>query len=221
MYEDIKSGPDKIKKDWLFILENLLAFKNQVDDAERNFKELPECLILAQKLSNQMDYFKLKYKIPNEVISEKEFAAKKEERDALYRQLYKIFDELQIKEIVNYIRQAIEDNLIKYKMYVNELAHLSKKEWLEMFELRDNLKILYDELEIWQGKWEGEQAKEKFDLKDKLIQELLGYDNLLKEYLKKAENQEKLKWREEEAENRLICRPDGTQRYEFWWWWIR
>lgn len=216
MYDNIKSGPDRIKKNWLFILENLLVFRNLVEDAKANFKELSECLVLAQKLSNQFDYFKSKYNIPNKVISEEEFRIKKKERDIIYQNLYKIFDELQIKEIANYIHKAIADNLTKYEIYVNGLADLSKKEWLEMLDIRDNLKILYDELEIWLGKWRGEQAKEEFDLKDKIVQELLGCDNLLKEYFKKADKKE-LKWLKEEAEDRLIPKPDGTQRYDFWW----
>jgi hypothetical protein len=216
MYDDIKSGPDKIKKDWLFILENLIAFKNLISDAQTNFEELPECLILAQKLSNQFDYFKAKYNIPNEVVLEAEFIAKKQERDRLYRELYKIFDELQAKKIINYIQKALGDHLIKYEMYISGLQNLPKSEWQEMLSLRDNIKILYDELEIWQGKWQGEQAKERFDLKDKLVQELLGYDNLLKEYFKKM-GKEKSSWLKEEAENRLIPEPNGTQRYDFWW----
>lgn len=216
MYEDIKSGPDKIKKDWLFILETLLSFENIISDTQTNFKELPQCLVLAQKLSNQFDYFKNKYKIPNEIISTQEFEIKKQERDKFYQKLYIIFDELQIKEIIKFIREAIKDSLIKYEMYANSLDKLQKDEWLEMLDLRDNIKILCDELEIWQGKWKGEQTKEEFDLKDKMMQELLGYDRLLKDYINKK-GKDKLTWLNDEAEDRLISKPDGTQRFDFWW----
>lgn len=215
MYEDIKSGPDKIKKDWLLILENLLSFKNVIDDAMTNFKELPECLVLAQKLSNQFDYFKIKYHIPNEAVLEAEFNAKRKERDILYQKLYKIFDELQINEIVKFIQESLNDNLIKYKMYINGLDSLQKKEWIEMLEIRDNIKLLQDELEIWQGKWKGEGAEESCSLKDKLCQELLSFDNLLRDYYKK--NKDKLKWLKDEAEDRLVPKPDGTGRFDFWW----
>lgn len=216
MYEDIKAGNYKIKKDWLLILEGILALKNMVLDVKENFKELPRCLILAQKISNQFDYFKQKYGIPNEVVPEAEFIAKKKERNGIYQDLYKVFDELRINEIVQFIMTDLQDNLTKYKMYVSgDLASLQKNEWLEALEIRDSIKLLYDELEIWQGRWKGEGAKESCSLRDKLCQELSGYDNLLREHLLK--NKEEYAWLNEEAENRLIPKPDGTRRFDFWW----
>lgn len=219
MPENQKIDIDEIKRDWLTILETILALKNTIDETTINFKEVPKCLILAQKLNNQFDYFEKVYKIPNPVVSAEEFRARKNERDRLYRALYKIFDEITSEEMVLYIKNELNDNLIKYKMYVTNLKNSTKNDVIEMMQIRDNIKYLYDELEIWTGRWKGEEAAEVCDVREKLCQEILDYDNALIEYIKK-EDKKNFKYLANEAKRRLILKPNGSRRFNFWWWWV-
>lgn len=221
MPEDLsqKTDIDEIKRSWLTVLETILALKNAVGETTINFKEVPKCLILAQKLNNQFDYFEKIYKIPNPVVSVEEFRAKKNERDRLYRALYKIFDEINLAEMTSYIKNELDDNFIKYKMYITNLKNSSKKDVVKMMQIRDNIKYLSDELEIWTGRWKGEEAAETCDVRERFCREILDYDNALTEYVKK-EGREKFKYLADEARKNLIVKPDGTRRFNFWWWWI-
>jgi hypothetical protein len=208
---------DGIKRDWLTVLETLLALKNIVRETSINFKEIPGCLILAQKLNNQFDYFEKIHKVPNLVVSKEEFRAKKTERDKIYQALYKIFDEVTLPEITSYIRNELNDNFIKYKMYVTNLKNSDRNDVIEMMQVRDNIKYLYDELEIWSGRWKGEEAAESCNIKEKLCQEILDYDNALTESIKK-EDKKKFKYLADEAKSRLILKPEASRRFNFWWW---
>lgn len=209
-----------IKRDWLTILESILTFKELVREGkEINYKEIPECLILAQKLSNQFDYFKKIHKVPNLVVSEEEYKARQKERDELYQRLYNIFDELKKEEIVKLIRNALNDHISKYKMYLDSLEKSTEKDIIDMLEIRDRIKLLYDELEIWEGKWKGGGTGEACSLTDKFCQKLLGYDNIYKKFVK-AQKKDRFWFLVDEAKKRLIQEPDGTRRLNFWWWYV-
>lgn len=211
---------DRIKKDWLFVLETLLGLKQAIYEASVEYKLLPKCLIIGQKLNNQFDYFETVHKVPNEAVSENEFKVRKEKRDEHYKELYKIFDEANSDEIISYIKSALKDNLIKYKMYVSNMERNEKKDIIDMMLIRNDIKYLYDELEIWQGRWRGGgRAGEACDIKDRMCQDIMDYDNALNEYVEK-DGIINYMYLMEEARNRLIKTPDDSRRFNFWWWYI-
>ena len=207
---------DTIKRAWLLVLETMLNLKQAIRVASINFSRTPDCLILAQKLNNQFDCFEAMYGIPNALVSSFEFRAKKDERDSLYRALYKIFDKITTEEIVQYIQSALQDSFIKYKMYVNSLKDINREDIIKMLEIRDRVKYLYDELDIWTGRWKGGGAAEACDIKEKLCQQIFDYDSILKDFFRK--HRKEFKFITLEAKKRLVPKPDGSRRFNFWWW---
>lgn len=213
-----QKNKEKIEKSWLVVLETLLALRNIISDAAINFKELPECLILAQKLNNQFDFFEREFIIPNEVVSVADFKSRKGERDVEYKRLYKIFDELRKEEIIKYITLSLKDRIKQYELMVASLATDRKKDIIKMLEIRDEIKFLLDELEIWLDKWGIDKEREEWKNKNKLWQEVAGYDKIWIDFAK--EYRDKLNYLDEERINHLIMKPDGSARFDFSWWFV-
>jgi hypothetical protein len=210
----------QIKKDWLLILETILFLKQNISDALLDYKRLPECLYLGQKLSNEFDYFVKLHGVPNKVVDKKEFTTRKAEASELYKKLYDIFDEITINEIIKYIRVFLDDSFEQYKMYIENMKVNPKKDVIKMMEERNKMDYLYKEMEIWLGKSQGENAKaSKVDIHAKQYQDILSYDHLLEEYIGKK-GRKNYTYLIEEARQRLVPEPDGSERFDFWWWYI-
>lgn len=209
----------QVKKDWLLILETILALKQNITSATLDYQSLPECLFLGQKLSNEFDYFVKLHGIPNKVIDQKEFDLRKKERDELYKKLYEVFDEANIEEIINNIRTYLDDNFEKYKMYVKNMDNNTEADVVKMMEIRNKIEYLYEEMELWLGKWRGGSEASKMDIKEKPYQDVLNYDHALEEYIDNK-GRENFRYLIKEARQRLVPEPDGSERFDFWWWQI-
>ena len=209
----------QIKKDWLLILETILLLKQNVSSATMDYKSLPECLFLGQKLSNEFYYFKQLHGIPNKVIDEKEFEVRKNERDGLYKKLHNIFDKINIDEVIDYIRAYLDDSFEKYKMYIKNMDGNSKEDVIKMMEMRNRIEYLYEEMELWLGRWEAGAKASKLDINAKQYQGILNHDNLLEKYIEKKGRKD-YTYLIDAARQRLVPEPDGSERFDFWWWQI-
>ena len=213
-----EKNKNNIKSAWLRILETLLALRNIISETPTNLKEVSSCLVLAQRLNNEFDFFKKEYEIPNDVVSENDFLSRKKEYDIEYQKLHKIFDKTSNEEMVKYILMALKDKVLKYEMYVSSLKVNSKGDMIKMLELRDEIKMLLDELEIWLGKWGGDKTRDEWEHKNKIWQQVAAYDKIWKEFVEKYEDD--LEFIEEERIRHLIIEPDGSDRFEFPWWFM-
>lgn len=209
----------QIKKDWLLILETILFLKQNIDSVSLDYKSLPECLFLGQKLSNEFDYFVKLHGIPNKVITEKEFEIRKKERDDLYTKLHEVFDEINTEELISYIKVYLDDSFEKYKMYVENMENNTEKDVIEMMEIRNRIEYLYEEMELWLGKWRGGTEASKMDIREHPYQDVLNYDHALEEYINKK-GKGNFRYLIKEARKRLVPEPDGSERFDFWWWHI-
>ncbi len=207
----------QIKKDWLLILETILDLKQNISSASLEYKELPECLYLGQKLSNEFDYFVKLHGIPNKVINKEEFDTRKKEASELYKKLYDIFDEIRIDEIVDYIRVYLDDSFEKYKMYIENMGNDSKEDIIMMMKERNKVEYFYREMEVWLGRWQAGAKASKMDIHAKQYLSILDYDHAMEENIAKNGRKNYI-YLINEARQRLIPEPDGSERFNFWWW---
>lgn len=210
---------NQIKKDWLLILETILLLKQNVSSTVIDYKSLPECLFLGQKLSNEFYYFKQLHGVPNKVINAKEFEVRKTERNELYKKLYDVFDEIKIEEVIDYIRVYLDDSFEKYKMYIENMDKNSDKDIIKMMEMRNRIEYLYEEMELWLGKWRGGAKASKMDIGAIQYRDVLNYDHVLEEKIKEI-GKNKFVFLVDAARQRLVPEPDGSERFDFWWWQI-
>lgn len=209
----------QIKKDWLLILETILLLKQNVSSAELDYRSLPECLFLGQKLSNEFDYFVKLHGVPNSIIDEDEFEKRKTERDDLYKKLHDVLDQIKMEEVVNYIRIYLDDSFEKYKMYIENMNNNSKDDVIKMMEERNKIEYLYEEMELWLGKWRGGSEASKMDINAIQYRDILNYDHLLEEKIEKI-GRKNFFYLIDAARQRLVPEPDGSERFDFWWWQI-
>lgn len=213
-----KQNNEKIKEAWLKILETLLALRNIVSETRVNLKEIPQCLVLAQRLNNQFDFFEKEYEISNDVVSEADFKDRKNKRDIEYQELHKIFNKLSNEDMIKYIIAALEDRVLKYEMYVSGLRLDSRGDVVKMLMLRDEIKMLLDELEIWMGKWGDDKTRDEWEHKNMIWQQVAGYDKIWGEFAKKYKDD--LKFLKKERIKHLVMKLDGSDRFEYPWWFI-
>lgn len=209
----------QIKTDWQIIGETKDRLAISIKEAELNYAAIAESLIMAQKLNNQIDFFEEQYGIPNKEISEKLFLQMKNERNGLYQQLYVIFDKISNDEMIGYIKKSLDVRIAEYKIFIQDIASSSNEYVLKMLDSRDEIKYLYDEMDIWTGRWSKREDRiETCDITDKFCQEIGGLDVIFRKYI--IENDERFKFINQEAQKRLIKKPDGSKRFDFWWWFI-
>ena len=209
----------QIKKDWLLIFETIFLLKQNISSANLDYKELPESLYLGQKLSNEFDYFVRLHGIPNKVINKQEFDKRKKEASELYKKFYDVFDKINIDEIVKYIRVYLDDSFEKYKMYIENMDRNSEKDVIEMMMMRNKIEYLYEEMELWLGRWQAGAKATKMDINAKQYQGVLDYDHVLEEIIEKK-GRNNYTYLIREARQRLVPEPDGSERFDFWWWQI-
>lgn len=208
---------EQAKSDWNIINKTIKRLEVSISEAEIDNKTIPDALILAQQLNNQIDYFEDRYSIPNEIVPGLDFKKIKQKRDSLYKLLYVIFDKLSNDEMIDYVEKSLNSRVAEYKIFVEDIEKSSDQYILKMLELRDEIKYLYDELDIWTGRWSKRGDRiETCDITDKFCQEIGGYDVLLRKFI--LDNQERFNFLKEEAGNNLIKKPDGSKRFDFWWW---
>lgn len=214
-----KALENVIKSRWDIVLNAINELDIAISEAEVDLKTIPSCLILAQRLNNYFDFIEAEYKIPNKVMSKEEFREKKDKRDALYKKLHEIFDKVTNDEMISYIKTFLDDRVLKYKLFVQNIEKSTKDDIIKTFELRDEIKLLYDELDIWSGRWaERGERIESCDIRDKFCQEIGGYDVILRKYI--IDNKDKFEFLPKEAKKHLILKPDGSKRFDFWWWYF-
>lgn len=210
---------NKIKKDWDIIKATKDFLATSVTEAEVEYKAIPEALIQAQKLNNQIDYFEEEYGVPNEVIDKKEFAELKQERDSQYKKLYVIFDKLSNDDMIGFIKKDLDDRVNEYKIFVQDIEKSSDEYVLKMLKLRDEIKYLYDELDIWTGRWsKREERIETCDITDKFCQEIGGLDVEFRKFI--LADPKRFEFIKDESKKELIKKPDGSKRFDFWWWFV-
>jgi hypothetical protein len=210
---------NKIKKDWDIANATNKFLATNITEAEVDYNAIPEALIQAQKLNNQIDYFEEEYGIPNDVIAEEEFAKFKQERDLQYKKLYVIFDKLSNDDMIGFIKKDLEDRVNEYKIFVQDIEKSSDDYVLKMLKLRDEIKYLYDELDIWTGRWaKREERIETCDITDKFCQEIGGLDVGFRKFI--LADSERFKFIINERTKELIKKPDGSKRFDFWWWFV-
>lgn len=198
------------------IEETYKLFQNKIEEVKDNDQALPDCLFLAEKFENQIEFWKEIHQDKEELSVEwkkiKDLEAKARTE---YQQLYPVYDRLSTKETVQLIRDRVQKFVKTYQEKIELIQDSKGTELVELLELRDRIKILSDEMEIWLNRFE-EKDREEFEKRDALLLSIKQADNKLRdELVLKADEHHDIR---DEARQRLIKKPDGSHRFDFWWW---
>lgn len=187
--------------------------KEAADRAEKANEALPDTFVLAQTFENQKEYFKEMYAdddAQQEQITQLEAQAKE-----VYEKLYPIYDRTSDFEIIEVIYKALQVLTGLYKDKFDAIGEMTNDVIVEMFEIRDQIKILFDELEVWLDKFE-EKEQLSFEGTSQLFEVLKPYDEKIRNEMI-VNNQLHIPVNNE-ARRRLIRQQNGVERYNFWWW---
>lgn len=201
------------RRDWREIKETEEKLAAATRSARKDISVVDDCLVLAQKLNNQFDYFALTYDLPNEVVDLEGFAEEKLNRNKLYQGLYQVFDFYETEEIVNQLKKTVEEMVPDYQKRLEADWQDNKDSVWKILTYRDRFKLLFDELEIWLNKFKGEERGE-WRRKDELSGQVISLDQNLYEGLLAVSRE----WLSAGADQEMILKPDGSDRFNFWWW---
>ena len=213
------ANPSQIREDWSYVCSTADELEKLLVKAAEDNDYISGCFFLAQRLNNEFDYFEVVHHPTAETeISINTFKNYKERRDELYRKFYDILSLLSKKEIVDLINEDLERLLGVYQSQQSEKRSIADH-MVEHLETRDKIKILYEEMSFWMGRWvQLDVEQKKYQVcQDKYCTLIHKLDNKLKAYMNK-EGKENIKYLIDEAKKRLILKPDGSTRFDFWWW---
>jgi DNA repair ATPase RecN len=184
-----------------------------VEKAEKSNTALPDCFVLAQTLENQKEYYKELYAENQTQMSQ--MHELEQEIKKTYEKLFPIYDRTSDFEIIELLYRSLEILIESYQEKFGVIGEMTNEQIIEMLEVRDKIKILFDELEVWLDKFE-EKEQLSFERKSHIFEKLKQFDKELRNELI-VHNQLHVPIYEE-AERRLIKEPNGVERFNFWWW---
>ncbi len=210
---------NQIRDDWSYVCSTTEDFEKLLVKVAKDHNYLPGCFFLAQRLNNEFDYFEAAYHPTAKTdITINTFKNYKERRDELYQKFYEILSLLSKKEIVSLINEDLERLLKVYQSQQSEKRSIADH-MVEHLETRDKIKILYEEMSFWMGRWvQLDVTQKKYQVcQDKYCTIIHKLDEELKNYINQ-EGKENFTYLIDEAKKRLILKPDGSTRFDFWWW---
>ena len=190
--------------------------------------KITEVFVLGQTLDNQLEYFKRKRakeafpakELP--FITKESFDEFNKRRKSIYQKFYdEVLSKLKAHEIVKIIKERLEELLMRYSKHIDNLAVLDHDGIVEMLGYRDKIKILSGALGYWLNLWDRRETTspaEEVKWHKEYLERVNKLDGEYKEFavVKKPEFFKSVL--KEEAEKHLILEPDGTDRFNFWWW---
>lgn len=218
----------EIQRQWLVIQITLADLESNYIKALKEEDKITDCFILGLTLDNQLEYFKrirAKEVFPMKelpFITEKSFKEFNDRRKTIYQRFYdEILSKLKTQEIVEIIKKRLEELAMRYLKHIDNLAVLDHEGVVEMLGYRDKIKILSHELGYWLNLWDKKEATspaKEVEWHKKHLEKIKKLDGQYKEFtiVKKPEFFKPIL--KEEAEKHLILKPDGTERFDFWWW---
>lgn len=215
------SSLNAIRKDWSYLCQTADELDRYIREAKDNQEMILDCFYLAQTLNNQFDYFESRYKLSyNSEITRSVFENYKKHRDELYHKFYEVLSAIPKKRVVEIINQELGGLLEEYKKRVINLD-LEQQKIFSLLEIRDKIKILYEELQFWFNKWtEMDESQKKYKVcSDEYCSQINKVDDLFNKFII-AQDKTKLGFITKEAKNRLIMKPDGSIRFNYWWWYV-
>lgn len=205
----------EVQDGFSYLKQTFEKLKKQIEAAIKNDDAILECFVLAGLFDNQKEGLKSYYPVDSntEIFEE----IKKIEADAKneYQKLFRVYDRLSTKEMVDLIYSGLKTLTADYVKKMEFFGDLKEDELIKLLEARDKIKILFDELEVWTNRFEREE-RVKLESEDPLLLEVKKADQKLKdELVVKADTHQMIY---HEAKKRLIKKPDGSYRFDFWWW---
>lgn len=203
---------EEIKQDHKEYIEKLFEdLKNKINQTSSDNSKLAEAVISAQLFENKLTCFKEK-----KYDDLEDFANKMAiDSNELYKNLFKVYDRTSDNEIVELLMKSVQIDVKKYIDGLSYIGELSNEKLIEILAVRDRIKVLFDEIELWKDRFQ-ERDQIQFEKHDSLFGEVKAVDGKLRDEL--IVNNLAHAEIYEEAEKRLVKRPDGTQRFNFWWW---
>jgi len=222
--------PDKtqIQRDWLVIQLTLADLETNYIKSLKEKEKITDVFILGQTLENQLEYFKrirAKEAFPMKelpFITEKSFKEFNDRRKEIYQKFYdEVLSKLRTEEIVKMIKERLEKLVMRYTKHIDNLAVLDHDGIVEMLGYRDKIKILSDELGYWLNLWDKKEATspaEEIKWHKEYLERVKEMDSQYREFtiVEKPEFYKPIL--AEEAQKHLILKPNGTPRFDFWWW---
>lgn len=218
----------EIEREWLVIQITLADLETAYLKALKDKNQITDCFILGQTLENQLEYFKrirAKEAFPMKelpFITEKTYHQLHQRRKTVYQKFYDdILAKLKTEEIVNIIQARLDELFLRYSKHIDNLEVLDKDGVIEMLGYRDKIKILSDEFSYWvspKGKREATKFVRQRQWHKEYLEKLKNLDDQYKEYviIKKPDFFKPIL--KEESQRHLILKPNGTERFAFWWW---
>lgn len=190
--------------------ENL---KGAIKRAEKSNTALPDCFVLAQRFENQKEYAREAHAASADL--EKKLSAIEVEAKAEYAKLYPIYDRLSDAEMIELLYSALSVLIEAYVQKFGNFGEMSDAHVIEILDIRDSIKILFDELEVWIDRFQDKNQR-AFEKDSALFMKLKEFDHKLRDEL--VVNTQYHQAVYDEAERRLIKKPTGIERFNFWWW---
>lgn len=195
------------------IQETLSHLEDAIERVDKNNTALPDCFVWAQTLDNQKEYYLALFDYEKKNIEKiRELEPKIKE---LHEKLFPVFDRTADSEIIDVLYQSLEILIGMYNEKFNAIGEMTDEQLIDMLTIRDTVKILFDELEVWLDKFKGKDQV-FFEKKSHLFGTLKESDGKLRDEL--VIHNKFHTAIHEEASRRLIREPNGIKRYNFWWW---
>lgn len=193
------------------LLQDLFEeLKEKIKMAENDNSHYPEAVIQSQLFENKLDYFKEVY------LADKDFAQKLAvDSNMLYQKLYKVYDRTSDDELIKLLVDLAKELSKKYIDSLEFIGELNNEKLIEVLHIRDKIKIVFDEIELWKDKFK-DKDQVIFERHSQLFASVKATDEKLRDELivKNREHQPVY----QKAKELLVKPPNGSQRFNFWWW---
>ncbi|MBU1167617.1 hypothetical protein KKC60_04390 [Patescibacteria group bacterium] len=205
---DSKQAFDKIE-------ETFQDLRGVIAETKRSDSALLECFVLAQVFDNEKRYIREFFPIEANTDEYTRLANLEKAAGEEYKQLFPVYDRLSTQEVVDLIYTELQKIVPEYQKRMDYFGDMDLDKLIETLELRDRIKLLFDELEVWTNRF---VRKDRIELErqDDLFKQITETDTKLKDELVVKSSTHKDIYME--AESRLIRKPNGKKRYDFWWW---
>lgn len=220
----------EIQRQWLVIQISLADLELNYIKSLKEEDKITNVFILGLTLDNQLEYFKrtqAKEAFPMKelpFITEKSFKEFNTRRKAIYQRFCdEVLSKLKTEKIVEIIKERLEKLEDRYLRHIENLNILDRDGVVEMLGYRDKIKILLDELGYWTNIWDNREEtspQEQVAWREEYLKKIEEHDYELREFIIVEKPEFFRPILQEEAQKHLILKPDGTERFNFWWWYL-
>ena len=182
----------------------------KIKSTEEDNSHYPEAVILSQLFENKLDYFK-------ELNSEDHDFAEKlaNESNDLYKRLYKVYDRTDDTELIQLLTNTAQELVKKYVDGLEFIGELDNEKLIEVLQIRDKIKVIFDEIELWKDKFT-DKDQIIFERHNQLFASVKATDVKLKDELIVNNREHQSVY--QKGKEILVKPPNGSQRFNFWWW---